>query len=86
MTTLIVRDLKDGLGAALRREAQLRSLSVNKLVHHYILTGLERDGSVPSVGARNDLARFAGRWSAPEQRAFAAATLAFNEVEPDLWK
>ena len=40
MSALIIRDLNDNLGAALKCEAQKRALSVNKLVHHYIAAGL----------------------------------------------
>jgi plasmid stability protein len=86
MTALIIRNLNDGLGLALKREAQKRSLSVNKLVQHYIAAGLKQDGVVPARGQRNDLAKFAGRWSAKDLREFNHATDSFNQIEADLWK
>ena len=86
MTALIIRDLNDNLGAALKREAQKRALSVNKLVQHYIATGLQQDSAIAKPGQRNDLAAFAGRWSKKDLRDFESATDGFNQVEADLWK
>lgn len=86
MTALIIRDLNDHLGAALKREAQKRALSVNKLVQHYIATGLQQDSAIAKPGQRNDLAAFAGRWSKKDLRDFVSATDSFNQVEADLWK
>jgi hypothetical protein len=86
MTALIIRDLNDTIGAALKREAQKRSLSVNKLVQHYIAAGLQQDSAIGKPGQRNDLAAFAGRWSSKDLRDFKSATESFNQVEADLWK
>ena len=86
MTTLIIRDLNDNLGTALKCEAQKRALSVNKLVHHYIAAGLQQDKAIAKPGQLNDLAAFAGRWSKKELRDFEGATASLNQVEPDLWK
>jgi hypothetical protein len=86
MTALIIRDLNDTLGSALKREAQKRALSVNKLVQHYIATGLQQDSAIGKPGQRNDLAAFAGRWSSKDLRDFKSATESFNQVEADLWK
>ena len=86
MTALIIRDLSDNIGAALKREAQKRALSVNKLVQHYIASGLQQDKAIAKPGQCNDLAAFAGRWSKKELRDFDSATASFNEVETNLWK
>ena len=86
MTALIIRDLNDNLGAALKCEAQKRALSVNKLVHHYIAAVLQQDKAIAKPGQPNDLAAFAGRWSKKELRDFEGATASFNQVDSDLWK
>lgn len=86
MTALIIRDLNDNLGAALKREAHKRALSVNKLVQHYIAAGLQQDSAIAKPGQRNDLAAFAGCWSKKDLRDFEGATESFNQVEADLWK
>jgi hypothetical protein len=86
VSTLIIRDLQDAFGQALKREASKRATSVNKLVQQYIVAGLQRDGAAPSDTAPNDLARFAGRWSAKQRREFELASQTFTEVEADLWK
>jgi hypothetical protein len=86
MTALIIRDLNDNLGAALKREAKKRATSVNKLVQQYIAAGLQQSSAVAKPGQRNDLAAFAGRWSGKDLREFNAATDSFNQIEADLWK
>jgi len=87
VTTLIIRDLDDRLGHALKREARRRQLSVNRLVHQLIAQGLQKPGSTDEKGAsRNDLARFAGRWSATDLKAFQMATRPFAEIEHELWQ
>jgi plasmid stability protein len=86
MTAIIIRDLNDNLGAALKREAKKRATSVNKLVRQYIAAGLQQSSAVAKAGLRNDLATFAGRWSSKDLRDFNAATESFNRIEADLWK
>ncbi len=86
MTTLIIRDLQDNLGAALKREAHKHSTSVNKLVQHFIAAGLQQSGAVAHANQGNDLAQFSGRWKAKDLKDFQAATQGFNEIEADLWK
>ncbi len=86
MTALIIRDLKDNLGAALKREANKRATSVNKLVQQYIAAGLQQNSAVAKPEQSNDLASFAGRWSNKDFREFNEATESFNHSEADLWK
>ena len=86
MTALIIRDLNEHLGEALKREAKKRSTSVNQLVKQYIATGLQQSHAVSQPEQRNDLAGFAGRWSSKDLREFNAATQGFDQIETDLWK
>lgn len=86
MTALIIRNLDDNLGAALKREAKKRATSVNKIVQQYIAAGLQQSNAVSKPKQRNDLAAFAGRWSSKDLRDFTATTESFNQIEADLWK
>jgi plasmid stability protein len=86
MAAIIIRDLNDNLGAALKREAKKRATSVNKLVQQYIAAGLQHSSAVAKPEQRNDLAAFAGRWGSKDLREFNAATDSFNQIEADLWK
>lgn len=86
MATLIIRDLDEALGRMLKREAKKRQLSVNRLVHQLIAQCLQNTDSANPQLPRNDLGRFAGRWTAGQLREFNSATKPFSKIDNELWK
>jgi plasmid stability protein len=89
MATLIIRNLDESLGAALKAEARKHATSVNKLVHGYIGQGLRqgtaRDGAGAAAPA-HDLGRFAGCWSKQQHAAFDRDLRHQRQIDPDLWQ
>jgi plasmid stability protein len=94
MSTLIIRDLDDQLAARLKSEAKKRDLSVNRFLHQLIESALRPKPAPSTVGEyaheclrpRNDLARFAGRWSQQDYDEFMDATRETREIDPEMWK
>ena len=85
---MIIRSLDDGLAARLKREAQKRGLSLNKYLQH-LLADSQPEGAPGADGKlapRNDLRKLAGRWTVRQAREFSAATKAFSEIDPEMWK
>lgn len=88
MATVIIRSLDDGLAARLKQEAHKRGLSLNKYLQHLLADSVTKatPGADGKPAPRNDLRNLAGRWSARQAREFSAATKAFSEIEPEMWK
>lgn len=86
MATLIVRDLDDKLHARLKVEARRRGLSLNALTKQALRQAVERRHAPDAQGRYGDLDALAGTWSVAQARQFEAATRAFTEVDPELWR
>ncbi len=84
MTQLTVRDVDEHLGNALKREAEARGLSVNKLVLQLLResVGLSPQ-SRPAV--YTDLDYLAGTWSDEEAADFERQLSQQRTLDSELW-
>lgn len=84
MTQLTVRDVDERLGEALRREAEARGLSVNRLVLQLLResVGLSAHKEPPVF---SDLDYLAGTWSAEEAAELEPHLSAQRRIDTDLW-
>lgn len=86
MPNLSIRGLDPGSLSALKALAAQENSSVNTLVLRLIDRGLGKTQSKPTPHRFDDLDALAGCWSAADANAFAAATVAFDRIDPDIWK
>jgi len=80
---LTVRNVPPAIMRALERERRKAQASLNQTVIETLGRGL---GVSHADDFDNGLGALAGTWSAPELRAFEAATASFEKVDEDLWK
>lgn len=84
MSQLTVRDVDERLGEALRREAEARGLSVNRLVLQLLREslGLAFDKRPPIF---TDLDHLAGTWSAEDAAEIEPHLSAQRRIDSELW-
>jgi hypothetical protein len=78
---LTVRNLPPDISAALQREKRRRGTSLNQTVIDLLKQSLG-----VSAPRSNGLSRFAGTWSAEDEREFLTNIRDFEKVDPELWK
>jgi hypothetical protein len=85
MTQLTVRDVDERLGEALKREADARGMSVNRLVLQLLRESL---GLAPSseLAAYTDLDHLAGTWSAEDAAEFERRLAGQRSIDESLWR
>jgi len=85
MVQLTIRDVDDTLREALRREAQERGLSVNRLVLQLLResVGLAAPGS---RGPYHDLDALAGTWSDEEAAEIEKELAIQRTIDEQLWR
>lgn len=88
MATVIIRGLDETLANRLKQEAGNRGMSLNRYVCQVLAQSAHRveDAGALRTGPRNDLRKFAGRWTKRQARDFDRAVQPFAEIDPDLWK
>jgi plasmid stability protein len=81
MKNLTIRNVPDELADALDREKSRRRGSLNQTVIELLSHGL-------GVGTprSNGIARFAGTWTAEEQREFEENVASFEDIDDELWR
>lgn len=85
MAQLTVRDVDERLGEALKREAEARGMSVNRLVLQLLR---ESVGLAPSTepAAYTDLDHLAGTWSDKDAAEFERLLAGQRSVDESLWR
>jgi hypothetical protein len=84
MSQLTVRDVDETLGEALKKEAALRGVSVNRLVLQLLREGVGL--ASPRGPVRyTDLDHFIGKWTAEEADEFDRHLAEQRKIDPDLW-
>lgn len=79
---LTLRGCDEDLGRALKREAERRSVSVNRLILDTLRDALLVRGKPRRY---RDLDSLAGTWTAAEASEFERALEPFESVDPELW-
>lgn len=84
MSQLTVRDVDERLGEALRREAEARGLSVNRLVLQLLResVGLSTHKQQPAF---TDLDHLVGTWSAEDAAEIEPHLSAQRGIDNELW-
>lgn len=85
MSQLTLRDVDEHLSVALKREAQRRGISVNRLVLQLLR---EAVGQAPARAPLpyTDLDHLAGTWSAEDEAEFAFHLSAQRVIDEKLWR
>ena len=86
MSNISIRGIDPANFSALKTMAAQERGSVNALLLRLIDQGLGNTPGKPTQRRYDDLDALAGAWSATDAAEFAAATAAFEAVDPDLWK
>ena len=79
---LTLRGCDEDLGRALKREAEKRRVSVNRLILDTLRDALTGGKSTRKY---HDLDSLAGTWTAAEAAEFDASVKVFESVDPELW-
>ncbi len=82
MRHLTVRNIPQGVAAALEREKQERGTSLNQTVIDALRRGLGVDHNRPS----NGLGRLAGKWSDEQFKRFQEAVRMTERIDEELWR
>ena len=86
MKQLTVRGVEEALHEALRREAQKRGVSVNKLVLSLLKDALDLEGpSSSQEQAYDDLDHLAGTWTEEDTNIFNRSLREQRKVDGNLW-
>ena len=86
MNSIIVRNIDDATHARLKREADVRGLSVNALMQQFIRSGLRVRDRQTSGGPHHDLDKLAGQWSDRDEIEFLANIGPLAEIDEGLWR
>ncbi len=84
MAQLTVRDVDEQLGEALRREAEARGLSVNRLVLQLLRESIGLS-THRQTQIFTDLDYLAGTWSSSDAAGFEQTLAAQRSVDDELW-
>ncbi len=85
MAAILIRNLEPSLIETLKVEAEKLQWSVNRLVKTLLEQAVVKTTSSTNQ-AKNDLAKFAGGWTAADAKEFKAATAMFDQIDEDMWK
>jgi plasmid stability protein len=86
MTAILIRNLEPSLIETLKVEAEKLQWSVNRLVKTLLEQAVSKKTTSSVNQAKNDLAKFAGGWTASDAKEFKAATAMFDQIDEDMWK
>ncbi|MGH2538392.1 MAG: FitA-like ribbon-helix-helix domain-containing protein [Candidatus Promineifilaceae bacterium] len=86
MAQITVRNVSQGLHAALKREAERRGSSVNRLVLSLLRQGLGLQSADDGPRPHHDLDHLVGAWSSAEASQFLDALSEQRQVEAELWR
>ena len=82
MRTLTIRNVPEGLAAAIEREKRRREASLNSTVLQLLSSSL----GVGGTGHRtNGLAELSGTWTAEDLVEFETAVAPLETVDDDMW-
>jgi hypothetical protein len=83
MSQITLRDLPEPLEREIRKEAQRRGSSLNKVIISIIEKGL---GLQSRLGKKRDLTSLAGTWDEAALAEFLDATSVFETIDAENWQ
>jgi len=85
MTQITIRNIESQLHQALKREADKKNTSMNRLVVYILKEAMGLEGKV-SHKKYHDLDHLMGTWTESEFDEFEAATEDFDHIDGELWE
>jgi hypothetical protein len=82
MKSITIHNLDTPLAKRIEDLAAESGLSQNKLIKRLLRQALGLDAAPTTT---NDFEKFAGTWTAADEKAFASDTGIFNTVDEELW-
>ena len=86
MKAITVRNIDEGLAAQLKKESRRRGRSINSLILDSIRASFSPQLPAGAPITFHDLDELAGTWTKTDEREFARATAAFEDIDPELWR